>query len=140
MALAGCQSGEGAPSPSSPAHTAGAQGRAIGAEADARSQTIAAAVRFVRAYLSFQAGQLSAEQVPSVSTELRAALRRLRVPPASKRGHEEIVAARLERLAASSARVTVWVHRAREALTYPLPIDLLRRGRRWWVMSAGDDA
>ena len=140
MALAGCQAREDAPRPSSTAHTPASQGRPIGADADARFHAVAVAVRFVRGYLSFQAGRLLAEQVPSTSEELRAALKRLRVPPASRSRQTEIVEARLERIDASSARVTVRVRSVDEQLTYPLPIDLVRRDGRWSVLSAGDDA
>jgi hypothetical protein len=140
MTLAGCQSGEGARRPTSTAYAPLSQGRRIGADADAGSNAVAAAVRFARGYLSFQAGRLPAEQVPNTSKELRAALRRLRVPPASRSRQEEIAGARLERIDAGSARVTVSVRSIDERLTYPLPIDLLRRDGRWWVLSAGDDA
>jgi hypothetical protein len=140
MALAGCQAPEGAPRPSSTAHSSASQGRRIGADADARFHAVAAAVRFVRGYLSFQAGRLLGEQVPSTTEELRAALERLRVPPASRSRKTEIVRARLERIDASSARVTVWVRSVDEQLTYPLPIDLVRRDGRWLVLSVGDDA
>ena len=140
MALAGCQAREDAPRPSSTAHSPASQGRPIGADADARFYAVAAAVHFARGYLSFQAGRLPAEQIPSTSEELRAALKRLRVPPASRSRQTEIVGARLERIDASSARVTVRVRSVDEQLTYPLPIDLVRRDGRWSVLSAGDDA
>jgi hypothetical protein len=137
MALAGCQAREDAPRPSSTPHSPASQGRPIGADPDARFYAVAAAVRFVRGYLSFQAGRLLAEQVPSTTEEL---LKRLRVPPASRSRQTEIVGARLERIDASSARVTVRVRSVDEQLTYPLPIDLVRRDGRWSVLSAGDDA
>jgi hypothetical protein len=140
MALAGCRGREDAPRPTSTANSPGAQGRPIGAHANARFDAVAVAMRFVRGYLSFQAGRLHADQVPSTSEELRAALKRLRVPPASSGRQTDIVEARLERIDASSARVTVRVRSVDEQLTYPLPIDLVRRDGRWSVLSAGDDA
>jgi hypothetical protein len=139
MALVGCGSHEGAPRVGSSAHSPTSEGRPIGAAAGARASAIAAAVRFVRGYLSFQAGRLLAQQVPGGSDELRAALKRLRVPPASRSRQTEIVGAQLERIDARSARVTVHVRNVDEQLTYPLPIDLVRRDGRWAVLSAGDD-
>jgi hypothetical protein len=100
---------------------------------------VAAAVRFARGYLSFQAGRLLAEQVPAASQEVRAALKRLRVPPAVWSRQTKIVGAQLERIDALSARVTVRVSNVDERLTYPLPIDLVRRNGRWVVLSTGDD-
>jgi hypothetical protein len=97
------------------------------------------AVRFARGYLSFQAGRLVAQQVPAASQEVRAALKRLRVPPAVRSRRTKIVGAQLERIDALSARVTVRVRNVDERLTYPLPIDLVRRDGRWVVLSAGDD-
>ncbi len=140
MILAGCQPGESPRRPTSTAYAPLSQRRPIGADADAGSTAVAVAVRFVRGYLSFQAGRLPAEQVRNTSKELRAALQRLRVPPASRSRQGEIAGARLERMDAESARVTVSVRSVDERLTYPLPIDLLRRDGRWWVLSAGDDA
>ena len=139
MALAGCGAREDSPRPTSTAHSPAPQGRPIGADADARVYAVAAAVRFVRGYLSFQAGRLLPEQVPDASEELRTALKRLRVPPASRSRQTKIVGAQLERIDALSARVTVRVRNADERLIYPLPIDLVRRGGRWVVLSAGDD-
>ena len=100
---------------------------------------VATSTRFVRGYLAFQAGRLAADQVPDATPELRAALKRLRVPPASKGRQTRIVGAQLERIDARSARVTVQVRNVDEQLTYPLPIDLVRRDDRWAVLSAGDD-
>jgi hypothetical protein len=139
VALAGCGSHEDAPRVGSSAHSPTSEGRPIGAAAGARASAIAAAVRFVRGYLSFQAGRLLAQQVPGGSDELRTALKRLRVPPASRSRQTEIVGAQLERIDARSARVTVLVRNVDEQLTYPLPIDLVRRDGRWTVLSAGDD-
>lgn len=139
MALAGCRAHEGSPRATSSAHSSASQGRPIGAGAHARVHAVAAAVSFVRGYLSFEAGRLLAGQVPGATEELRAVLRRLRVSPASRRRRTEIVSARLERIDARGARVTVRVRNVDEQLTYPLPIDLVRRDGRWYVLSAGDD-
>ena len=93
----------------------------------------------MRGYLSFQAGRLEPDQVPDATPELRDALKRVRVPPASQGRETRIVGAQLERIDARSARVTVQVRNVDEQLTYPLPIDLVRRDDRWAVLSAGDD-
>ena len=101
---------------------------------------VATSTRFVRGYLAFQAGRLARGPGPRApAPELRAALKRLRVPPASKESPDRIVGAQLERIDARSARVTVQVRNVDEQLTYPLPIDLVRRDDRWAVLSAGDD-
>jgi len=139
VALTSCEARKESPRPTSTAHSSASQGRPIGAGAIARTDAVAVAVRFVRAYLSFEAGRLLAEQVPGVSEELRAALTRMRVPPASRSRQTEVVGARLERIDAHSARVTVRVRNVDEQLTYPLAIDLIRREGRWSVLSAGDD-
>jgi len=94
----------------------------------------------VRGYLAFQAGRLAPGEVPTATPELREGLKRLRVPPASRARRTRIVAAKLERIDARSARVTVQVRNVDEQLTYPLPIDLVRRSGRWAALSAGDDA
>jgi hypothetical protein len=138
-ALAGCGAHEDSPRPSSTVDSPAPQGRPIGADADARLYAVAAAVRFARGYLSFQAGRLLAEQVPGASQELRSGLKRLRVPPAFRSRLTKIVGAQIERIDAVSARVTVRVRNVDERLTYPLPIDLVRRDGRWVVLSAGDD-
>jgi hypothetical protein len=138
-ALAGCVAHEDSPRPTSTVDSPAPQGRRIGADADARVYAVAAAFRFARAYLSFQAGRLLAEQVPAASQEVRAALKRLRVPPTVRSRQTKIVGAQLERIDALSARVTVRVRNVDERLTYPLPIDLVRRDGRWVVLSAGDD-
>ena len=138
-ALAGCRAHEDSPRPTSTVDSPAPHGRPIGADADARVYAVAAAVRFARGYLSFQAGRLLAEQVPGASQEVRSALKRLRVPPAFRSRQTEIVGAQLERIDALSARVTVRVRNVDERLTYPLPIDLVRRDGRWVVLSAGDD-
>jgi hypothetical protein len=100
----------------------------------------AAALRFVRGYLAFQAGRLAADDVPSVTRELRTALRHQRVPPAQRDRRTEIARATVNRLDDNSARVTVHVRNVDEQLVYPLPLDLVRRDGRWLVLSAGDDA
>ena len=138
-ALAGCGAHEDSPRPTSTVDSPAPQGRPIGADADARGYAVAAAVRFARGYLSFQAGRLVAQQVPAASQEVRAALKRLRVPPAVRSRRTKIVGAQLERIDALSARVTVRVRNVDERLTYPLPVDLVRRDGSWVVLSAGDD-
>jgi hypothetical protein len=139
LILAGCGAHEDSPRETSTAHSSTAQGRSIGASADARVHAVAAAVRFVRGYLSFEAGRILADQVPGAGKELRAALGRMRIPPASRNRQTEIVGARLERIDARSARVTVRVRDVDDQLTYPLPVDLVRLDGRWAVLSAGDD-
>ena len=67
-------------------------------------------------------------------------MKRVRLSPASRTRPRAMAGARLERITASSARVTVAVRSLDEHLTYPLPIDLVLREGRWWVVSAGDDA
>jgi hypothetical protein len=141
LLLAACGGGGQGPTTSSTRPTAGTEGRPLsGQRSDAGADAIAAATRFARGYLAFQAGRLSAGDVPAATRELHAGLKRLRVPPASRARRTRIVAARLERIDASSARVTVQVRNVDEQLTYPLPIDLVRRGGRWAALSAGDDA
>jgi hypothetical protein len=100
----------------------------------------ATALRFVHGYLAFQAGRRSADHVPSVTRELRAALHHQRVPPAQRDRQTEIGGATVDRLDDDSARVTVQVRNVDEQLVYPLPLDLIRRDGRWLVLSAGDDA
>jgi hypothetical protein len=136
--LSGCDGDGGRPS-HTPTTTQGSEGRQIGSDSNPSAQVVATSTRFVRGYLAFQAGRLAADQVPDATPELRAALKRLRVPPASKGRQTRIVGAQLERIDARSARVTVQVRNVDEQLTYPLPIDLVRRGDRWAVLSAGDD-
>lgn len=139
IALVGCRAHDGSPTATSTAHSPASQGRPIGADADVRVDAVAAAVRFVRGYLAFQAGRLLAERVPGATPQLRAALNRLRFSPASRSRRNEIVSARLERIGARDARVTVRVRSVDERLTYPLAIDLVRRDGRWSVLSVGDD-
>jgi hypothetical protein len=139
VALTGCPGHEGSPRATSTAHSSASQGRPIGADSDARVYAVVAAVRFVRGYLAFEAGRLLAEHVPGVTEKLRAALKRLRVPPASRSRRTEIVGARLDRIDARGARVTVRVRNVDERLMYPLAIDLARRDGRWSVLSVGDD-
>jgi hypothetical protein len=122
-----------------PSPAPGSEGRPIGAAPAPGAQAIATSLRFVRGYLSFQAGRLKPDQVPDATRELRKALEQLRIPPASRARRTEIAGARLERVDARSARVTVQVRNVDEQLTYPLPIDLVRRDDRWAVLSAGDD-
>jgi hypothetical protein len=122
-----------------PPATPGSEGRQIGAKTSPSAQAITTATTFVRGYLAFQAGRLEPEQLPDATPQLRAALKRLRVPPASRDRRTMIVSAQLERIDARSARVTVQVRNVDEQLTYPLPIDLVRRDGRWAVLSAGDD-
>jgi hypothetical protein len=137
--LAGC--GGGGRQSSTPTPTQGGnEGRQIGGESNPSAQVIATAARFVRGYLAFQAGRLEPDGVPGATPELRNALKRLRVPAASKGRKTRIVGAQLERIDARSARVTVQVRNVDEQLTYPLPIDLVRRDDCWAVLSAGDDA
>jgi hypothetical protein len=114
-------------------------GRPIGGRSTAGAQAIATSVRFVRGFLAFQAGQRAPEHVPATTPELRRALRRLQTPPAAQDRRPAIVRAQLERIGGRSARVTVHVRNPDERLTYPLPIDLVRRDSRWAVLSAGDD-
>ena len=138
-ALVGCGAHEGSPRATSTAQSSASQGRPIGADVDARVYAVAAAVRFARGYLAFEAGRLLAEHVPGATLQLRAALRRVRVSPASRSRRTEIVGARLERIDARGARVTVRERTVDERLTYPLAIDLVRRDGRWSVLSVGDD-
>jgi hypothetical protein len=138
-ALAACGAHEDSPRPTSTVDSPAPQGRPIGADADARVNAVAAAVRFARGYLSFQAGGLLAQEIPAASQEVRTALKRLRVPPAVRSRQTKIVGAQLERIDALSARVTVRVRKVDERLTFPLPVDLVRRDGRWVVLSAGDD-
>jgi hypothetical protein len=139
IALVGCRAHDGSPPATSTAHSPASQGRPIGADADVRVYAVAAAVRFARGYLAFEGGRVLAERVPGATPQLRTALRRLPVSPASRSRRTEIVSARLERIDARGARVTVRVHSADERLTYPLAIDLVRRDGRWSVLSVGDD-
>lgn len=122
-----------------PPATPGNEGRPIGAKASPSADAIATSTTFARGYLAFQAGRLEPDQVPETTPELRDALKRLRVPPASQGRQTEIAGAQLERIDARSARVTVQVRNLDERLAYPLPIDLVRRHGRWAVLSAGDD-
>lgn len=137
--LAGCGGGGGRQSATPTPTQDGSEGRQIGGESSPSAQAIATATRFVRGYLAFQAGRLEPDGVPDATPELRDALKRLRVPPASKGRKTRIVGAQLDRIDARSARVTVQVRNVDEQLTYPLPIDLVRRDDRWTVQSAGDD-
>jgi hypothetical protein len=138
-AAIGCGGGDTPPPAPSPT-PAGSEGRPIEGAPGARAEVTTTAVRFVRGYLAFQAGRIEPDQVPAATEELRTALRRQRVPPAQRARRAEIVRAGVDRLDAASARVTVQVRNVDEQLVYPLPIDLLRRGGRWLVLSAGDDA
>jgi hypothetical protein len=136
--LAGCGGDDRGATPRATV-THHSEGRPIGADANAGSRAVATSLRFVRAYLSFQAGRLAPEQVPDATAQLRAALKRLRIPPAAQDRQTKILAAQLERIDARSARVTVQVRNVDEQLTYPLPIDLISRpSGRWAVLSAGD--
>jgi hypothetical protein len=138
-APAGCSDGDSdAPAPQ-PTATNESEGRQIGGESNASAEAIATSLRFVRGYLAFQAGDSAAGDVPDATPELRKALERLRIPPASQDRRTRIAGAQLERIDRSSARVTVQVRNVDEQLTYPLPIDLVRRDGRWAVLSAGDD-
>ncbi|MGH2948423.1 MAG: hypothetical protein ACRDPC_19560 [Solirubrobacteraceae bacterium] len=136
--LIGCGGGGGPPD-RTPTPTESSEGRQIGGASNPSAEAIATSTRFVRGYLAFQAGRLEPDQVPDATPELRNALKRLRVPPASQGRETRIVGAQLERIDARSARVTVQVRNVDEQLTYPLPIDLVRRDDRWAVLSAGDD-
>jgi hypothetical protein len=136
--LAGCGSSGRQSSTPTPTQD-GSEGRQIDGESNPSAQVIATATRFVRGYLAFQAGRLEPDGVPDATPELRDALKRLRVPPASKGRKTRILGAQLDRIDAHSARVTVQVRNVDEQLTYPLPIDLVRRDDRWAVQSAGDD-
>jgi hypothetical protein len=119
--------------------TQGGEGRPIGGQPNPGSRAVATSLRFVRGYLAFQAGRLTAEQVPDATGQLRSALRRLRIPPAAQDRQTQVIAAKLERIDKRSARVTVQVRNVDEQLDYPLPIDLISRPRgRWAVLSAGD--
>lgn len=138
--LSGCGSDDGGGRPGrTPPPTQNSEGRQIGGESNPSAEAVATSTRFVRRYLAFQAGRLEPDQVPDATPELRAALKRLRVPPASQGRETRIIGAQLERIDARSARVTVQVRNVDEQLTYPLPIDLVRRDDRWAVLSAGDD-
>jgi hypothetical protein len=139
-APAGCgdDGSDGAPSPQATA-TNESEGRRIGSEPTAAAEAIATSLRFVRGYLAFQAGHRAVDDVPGTTPELRTALKRLRIPPASRDRRTRIVGAQLERIDQRSARVTVQVRNVDEQLTYPLPIELVRRHDRWAVLSAGDD-
>lgn len=138
LALPGC--GGGSPSePAAPAVDGAPSGRPIGGADDPRQQAAATAVRFVRGYLAFQAGRLGPERVPDASAQLRRALRHQRIPPAQRDRRAEVVRAEVNRIDARSARVTVTVRNRDEALSYPLPIDLVRRQGSWLVLAAGDD-
>jgi uncharacterized NAD(P)/FAD-binding protein YdhS len=77
--------------------------------------------------------------VPDASAQLRRALRHQRIPPAQRDRRAEVVRAEVNRIDARSARVTVTVRNRDETLTYPLPIDLVRRQGSWLVLAAGDD-
>jgi len=138
-ALAGCGGGDGDRTAATPTPTRASEGRPIGGESNPSADAIATSMRFVRGYLALQAGRLKADQVPDATPQLRDGLERLRIPPASQGRQTEIVAAQLERIDERSARVTVQVRNVDEQLTYPLPIDLVRRDDRWTVLSAGDD-
>ena len=137
--LSGCGGDDGGRPGRTPTPTQGSEGRQIGGESNPSAEAVATSTRFVRGYLAFQAGRLKPDQVPDATPELRDALKRLRVPPASQGRETRIVGAQLERIDARSARVTVQVRNIDEQLTYPLPIDLVRRDDRWAVLSAGDD-
>ena len=137
--LTGCGGGDGGAPDLTPTPSQGSEGRQIGGESNASAEAVATSTRFVRGYLAFQAGRLEPDQVPDATPELRDALKRLRVPPASRGRETRIVGAQLERIDARSARVTVQVRNVDEQLIYPLPIDLVRRDDRWAVLSAGDD-
>jgi hypothetical protein len=117
-----------------------AEGRPLAGAVDARATVRATALRFARGYLAFQAGELSPGRVPHATRRLRRSLQRLRVPLAQQTREDEVLAANVDRLDKGSARVTVLLRDRDEQLTYPLPLDLLLDGRRWSVVSAGDDA
>jgi hypothetical protein len=136
---AGCGDGVDAEPTPNPTATTGSEGRPIGGASNASAEAIATALRFARRYLAFQAGRLAPDQVPDATPDLHDALKRLRIPPASHDRQTRIVGAQLERIEQRSARVTVRVRNLDEQLTYPLPIDLIRRNDRWAVLSAGDD-
>jgi hypothetical protein len=141
LTLVGCANDDGGGSRVAPRATVtqGGEGRPIGGQPDPASRAVATSLRFVRGYLAFQAGRLTAEQVPDATAQLRSALRRLRIPPAAKDRRTEVIAAKLERIDQRSARVTVQVRNVDEQLDYPLPIDLISRPQgRWAVLSAGD--
>lgn len=139
-ALAGCGGGgDGDRTAATPTPTRGSEGRPIGGGSNPSAEAVATSMRFVRGYLAFQAGRLKPNQVPAATPQLRDALKRLRIPPASQDRQTKIVGAQLERIDERSARVTVQVRNVDEQLTYPLPIDLVRRDGRWAVLSAGDD-
>jgi hypothetical protein len=134
-----CGGNDGDRAAATPTPTQGGEGRQIGGGPNPSAQAVATSMRFVRDYLAFQAGRLTPDRVPDATPELRDALKRLRIPPASQRRQTRIVGAQLERIDERSARVTVQVRNVDEQLTYPLPIDLVRRDDRWAVLSAGDD-
>lgn len=137
---AGCGSASDPVPSRSPSPQGSAEGRPIGGRTGPEAAATTAAIRFVRGYLAFQSGQLTADEVPDASRGLRQALKRARIPPATRDRETAITSAVLERIDARSAHVTVTVRNVDEDLTYPLPIDLIARGTRWTVTSAGDDA
>jgi hypothetical protein len=138
-ALAGCGGDDGDRAAATPTPTQASEGRQIGGGPNPRAQAVATSMRFVRDYLAFQAGRLKPDRVPDATPKLRDALKRMRIPPASQGRQIRVVGAQLERIDERSARVTVQVRNVDEQLTYPLPIDLVRRDDRWAVLSAGDD-
>ncbi len=129
-----------APRPQRAPSGVSAEGRPLAGAVDARAMVRATALRFARGYLALQAGELPPDRVPHAAPRLRRSLQRLRVPLAQQTRDADVLGANVDRLDASSARVTVLVRNRDEQLTYPLPLDLLLDGRRWAVVSAGDDA
>ena len=128
------------PRPTSTADSPAPQGRPIGADADARVYAVAAAVRFVARVPVLPSrtaarGASPGRKPGSCAPRSNGCASR---QPSGVR-QTEIVGAQLERIDALSARVTVRVRNVDERLTYPLPIDLVRRDGRWIVLSAGDD-
>lgn len=130
-----------APTPTPPDAEQDGGGRAIGAEQGPDQEATGASVAFVRGYLAWQRGELAdVDEIPNASADLAEAIRRERIPPAQRERDSAIAAARVERLDAQSARVTVTVVNRDEDLTYPVPVDLQRTSDgRWIVLSAGTD-
>lgn len=114
-------------------------GRPLGAPQGQGGVAIDAALRFTRGYLRFSRGLLPAERLPAAAPELRGSLKGQRIPLASRDRRSAVVSADVKRLSVASARVTVTVRNISEGFDYPLPLDLVKRGGRWLVLTIPDD-